>query len=49
LSLATAIPPFRLPQSEAAVYAKELYPQLSKLCRTGGICGKWWKWVTEIP
>src|SRR5262249_50422290 len=31
LSLATANPPFRLPQSEAAVYAKELYPQLSKL------------------
>jgi alkylresorcinol/alkylpyrone synthase len=31
LSLATANPPFRLPQSEAAVYAKQLYPQLSKL------------------
>jgi hypothetical protein len=32
LSLATANPPFRLPQSEAAVYARQLYPQLSKLC-----------------
>ena len=31
LSLATANPPFRLPQSEAAVYAKQLFPQLSKL------------------
>ena len=31
LSLATANPPFRLSQEEAAVYAKQLYPQLSKL------------------
>jgi alkylresorcinol/alkylpyrone synthase len=31
LALATANPPFRLAQSEAAVYAKQLYPQLSKL------------------
>ena len=31
LSLATANPPFRLPQSEAAAYAKQLFPQLSKL------------------
>jgi hypothetical protein len=28
-----------LPQSEAAVYAKQLYPQLSKLCRPAGIGG----------
>jgi hypothetical protein len=32
LSLATANPPFRLSQEEAAVYARQLYPQLSKLC-----------------
>ena len=31
LSLATANPPFRLSQLEAAVHAKQLYPQLSKL------------------
>jgi alkylresorcinol/alkylpyrone synthase len=31
LSLATANPPFRLPQSEAAAHAKQLYPQLSRL------------------
>ena len=31
LSLATANPPFSLPQSDAAVYAKQLFPQLSKL------------------
>jgi predicted naringenin-chalcone synthase len=31
LSLATAIPPFRLPQSEAAARAKELYPHLKRL------------------
>jgi len=31
LALATANPPFRLPQSKAAIYAKQLYPQLSKL------------------
>src|ERR1700720_2895332 len=31
LSLATANPPFRLPQSEAAVHAKQLYPQLRQL------------------
>jgi alkylresorcinol/alkylpyrone synthase len=31
LSLATANPPFRLPQSEAAARAKELYPHLRKL------------------
>src|SRR6201987_1921814 len=31
LPLARANPPFLLPQSEAAVYAKQLYPQLSKL------------------
>jgi alkylresorcinol/alkylpyrone synthase len=31
LSLATANPPFRLPQSEAAIHAKQLFPQLSKL------------------
>jgi alkylresorcinol/alkylpyrone synthase len=31
LALATANPPFRLAQSEAAVYAKQLYPQLRKL------------------
>ena len=31
LALATANPPFRLPQSQAAVYARQLYPQLSKL------------------
>jgi len=43
LSLATANPPFRLSQEEAAVYAKQLYPQLSKLWRTSGICGKWWR------
>ena len=49
LSLATANPPFRLSQEEAAVYAKQLYPQLSKLWRTSGICGKWWRWVTETP
>ena len=49
LSLATANPPFRLSQEEAAVYAKQLYPQLSKLWQTGGICGKWWSWVTETP
>jgi hypothetical protein len=39
LSLATANPRFRLPQSEAAVHAKQLYPQLSKLCRLLGIGG----------
>ena len=31
LSLATANPPFRLPQSQAAAHAKQLFPQLSKL------------------
>jgi alkylresorcinol/alkylpyrone synthase len=31
LSLATANPPFRLPQSEAAIRAKQLYPHLRKL------------------
>jgi alkylresorcinol/alkylpyrone synthase len=31
LSLATANPPFRLPQSEAAACAKKLYPHLKKL------------------
>src|SRR5690242_1874086 len=31
LSLATANPPFRLPQSEAAARAKQLYPHLKKL------------------
>jgi alkylresorcinol/alkylpyrone synthase len=31
LSLATANPPFRLPQSEAAARAKELYPHLKRL------------------
>src|SRR5215470_14258400 len=31
LSLATANPPFSLPQSDAAIYAKQLFPQLSKL------------------
>ena len=31
LSLATANPPFRLPQSEAAIHARKLFPQLSKL------------------
>ena len=33
LSLATANPPFRLLQSEAAAHAKQLFPQLSKLWR----------------
>jgi len=49
LSLATANPPFRLSQKEAAVYAKQLYPQLSKLWQAGSIGGKWWNWVTPIP
>jgi hypothetical protein len=49
LSLATANPPFRLPQSEAAVYAKQLYPQLSKLCPARGVCGNSWKRVTQTP
>ncbi|MGC2078831.1 MAG: hypothetical protein WA728_22935, partial [Xanthobacteraceae bacterium] len=31
LALATANPAFRLPQSEAAARAKELYPRLKKL------------------
>jgi predicted naringenin-chalcone synthase len=31
LSLATANPPHRLPQSEAAARAKQLYPHLKKL------------------
>src|SRR5579872_5932611 len=31
LSLATANPPFRLPQTEAAASAKQLYPHLKKL------------------
>jgi alkylresorcinol/alkylpyrone synthase len=31
LSLATANPPFRLPQSEAAIRAKQLFPHLRKL------------------
>jgi alkylresorcinol/alkylpyrone synthase len=31
LSLATANPPFRLPQAEAAVHAKKLYPHLRRI------------------
>jgi alkylresorcinol/alkylpyrone synthase len=31
LALATANPPFRLPQTEAAARAKQLYPHLKKL------------------
>src|SRR5215472_9541371 len=31
LALATANPPFRLPQSEASARAKQLYPHLKKL------------------
>jgi hypothetical protein len=49
LSLATANPPFRLPQSEAAVYAKQLFPQLGKLWQAGSMGGKWWNWVTPTP
>jgi hypothetical protein len=40
LSLATANPPYRLSQTEAAVYAKQLFPQLSKLWQAGSIGGK---------
>ena len=40
LSLATANPPFRLPQSEAAIHARKLFPQLSKLWQAKSIGGK---------
>ena len=49
LSLATANPPFRLPQSEAAVYAKQLFPQLGKLCRVMCMSGRQWNEVAENP
>ena len=49
LSLATANPPFRLSQEEAAVYAKQLYPQLSKLWRAMCMSGRQWNEVAENP